>query len=523
MARRWQDPQSASELGRLDPEAIARVRAEAWPDPVNAEELHDALLWLGCLTEAEAQAGAGLDGLAGGAGAATSASTRLEAPRTALWIPAERLAQFPRAVAAGAAWSLPMRRRRTSPERHWAPEQALVEILRGRLEGLGPVTTTALATPLGLERRRARRRAGGSGGRRARLARALFARSRMTSNGATAACSRASIIPPSGGCARKSSRSPRAISCASCSPGSMWPRTRAWKDPTRCRSRWPRWKAFEAPARAWETEILPARLSATKPSWLDAQCLAGRTAWARLTPPPGDGARSERRRCARRRLRCWIAARRRCGWRSRPRPMRRSPVRAPAPRCDCLAAQGALFFDELAEAAHLLRPEAEQALAELAALGLATFGQFCRAARAAGSLQPAPAARRRPAARPGAAVRHGKRRPLGSGPPRPLRPGRRAGENGGGRACRAHAAAALRRRVLSPARPRGFLAAAVARRVAGAAPAGGARRNSRRALRRRFFRRAICAARSGRACCARCAGSRPRINGCRCRRPTRSI
>jgi ATP-dependent Lhr-like helicase len=37
MARRWHDPQSASELGRLDPEAITRVREEAWPDPVNAE------------------------------------------------------------------------------------------------------------------------------------------------------------------------------------------------------------------------------------------------------------------------------------------------------------------------------------------------------------------------------------------------------------------------------------------------------------------------------------------------------
>ena len=33
----------------------------------------------------------------------------------------------------------------------WSQEQALVEILRGRLEGLGPVTQTALAAPLGLE------------------------------------------------------------------------------------------------------------------------------------------------------------------------------------------------------------------------------------------------------------------------------------------------------------------------------------------------------------------------------------
>ena len=56
MARRWRDPESASDLGRLDPEAIAKVQSEAWPDPINAEELHDALLWLGSLTEAEARA-----------------------------------------------------------------------------------------------------------------------------------------------------------------------------------------------------------------------------------------------------------------------------------------------------------------------------------------------------------------------------------------------------------------------------------------------------------------------------------
>ena len=31
------------------------MRTEAWPDPVNAEELHDALLWLGCLSAEEAQ------------------------------------------------------------------------------------------------------------------------------------------------------------------------------------------------------------------------------------------------------------------------------------------------------------------------------------------------------------------------------------------------------------------------------------------------------------------------------------
>src|SRR5262249_4605355 len=49
MSRRWLSPETASDLGRLDPEAIARVRGEAWPDATNADELHDALVWLGFL------------------------------------------------------------------------------------------------------------------------------------------------------------------------------------------------------------------------------------------------------------------------------------------------------------------------------------------------------------------------------------------------------------------------------------------------------------------------------------------
>ena len=32
MSRRWLDPDSADEIGRLDAAAIARVREEAWPD-----------------------------------------------------------------------------------------------------------------------------------------------------------------------------------------------------------------------------------------------------------------------------------------------------------------------------------------------------------------------------------------------------------------------------------------------------------------------------------------------------------
>src|SRR5262249_8139499 len=56
MGRPWLSPESAADLGRLDADAIARVREEAWPDPTNADELHDGLVWLGFLTTDEVAA-----------------------------------------------------------------------------------------------------------------------------------------------------------------------------------------------------------------------------------------------------------------------------------------------------------------------------------------------------------------------------------------------------------------------------------------------------------------------------------
>src|SRR5437764_9707599 len=53
--RRWLDPETASDLGALDADAIVRVRAEAWPDAETPDELHDALLTLGFITLAEGE------------------------------------------------------------------------------------------------------------------------------------------------------------------------------------------------------------------------------------------------------------------------------------------------------------------------------------------------------------------------------------------------------------------------------------------------------------------------------------
>ncbi|MEP7044717.1 MAG: DEAD/DEAH box helicase [Dokdonella sp.] len=55
-SRRWSDVESADDLGRLDADAIAAVREEAWPEARTSDELHAALLGVAFITDAEARA-----------------------------------------------------------------------------------------------------------------------------------------------------------------------------------------------------------------------------------------------------------------------------------------------------------------------------------------------------------------------------------------------------------------------------------------------------------------------------------
>jgi ATP-dependent Lhr-like helicase len=375
MGRRWRDPQGASDLGRLDPEAIAKVQSEAWPDPINAEELHDALLWLGCLTEAEARAAPGwsewLDALA-----REKRVALLKAPQAGLWIPAERLPQF------HGLWPQAQLEPEIAPPAEqtgetWSPDKALVEILRGRLEGLGPVTPTALAAPLGLEP--------------GAIAAALAA---LESDGAILKGRFFPSLNDKQWCDRRLLARIHHYTVR---------RLRSEIEPVAARDflrflfAWQHvaeetrlegpdalpvilsaLEGFEAPARAWETEILPARLKGYQASWLDAQCLAGRTSWARLTPPAATGAGRSRHVSAVGATPIALIERRRA-----PLWMALAPLSGAAPMSgraqaalDALSVRGALFFDELAEATRLLRPQLEEALGELAALGLAASDSF---------------------------------------------------------------------------------------------------------------------------------------------------
>jgi ATP-dependent Lhr-like helicase len=53
-SRRGLDARLSDSIGALDPLAVERVRQEVWPQPESMEEVHDALLWMGFVTDVEA-------------------------------------------------------------------------------------------------------------------------------------------------------------------------------------------------------------------------------------------------------------------------------------------------------------------------------------------------------------------------------------------------------------------------------------------------------------------------------------
>ena len=449
--RRWLDPASAADLGRLDPDAIARVREEAWPDTDTADALHDALVVLGFLTEREMRAvlrlpdppagamrgGAGLpwraapdDGAAapreeGTAPAQAEPLASLVRERragrlagtggaSALWVAAERVLDL-RAARPDGALALDPAPGTAPPA---SPEEALRELVRGRLGGLGPVTASALATDLGVD----------TGPVRAALA-ALESEGfvlRGDFTGATAAPR--SAVPTHTAPALPNTPGPPAAPTARASlPASTTSATSGGEpdgpspEPEWCERRllarihrytlarlrreidpvepadymrflfaWhglddrregaagllavlEQLEGFEAPAATWEDSILPARLRGYDPSWLDTLCLTGRVVWLRRTGPPAApraGATTATRIA-------FIDRRHLAAWRPAgtddedPDAMAAMSSRARRIR-ELLRIEGAQFFDDLTARSGLLATQVEDGLAELVAGGHVT-------------------------------------------------------------------------------------------------------------------------------------------------------
>ena len=453
--RRASEPSAAGALGALDADAIARVTDEAWPDPRDADELHDALVVAGFFTAAEAALDpswpAWLEALAGAGRVTLVAGAALP---DAIWAPAERLPEIfalSGALAMNPAIAPPAARAAQS----WTRDAAIVELLRGRVAVLGPVDEAGLGAPLGLTAAESRA--------------ALLA---LESEGVVL---RGAFTPGSRGeewCDRRLlARIHRATlnrlraEIEPIAPAQYMRFLCAWQHatpetqlagPDGLRAVLAQLDGFELAADAWERHVLPLRVKDYDRSLLDMLCFSGEVAWSRLSAPargpvfPGATPRPIRATpialCLREHMAAWQAVAPRTGAEG---DSARSAIAAAT--LDVLTTRGASFVHEIASVLGRTAEEIQSALAELVASGTVTSDGF---GRAAGDDCPSVVAAAAPDGVPptlAAARRRDGGRAMGAGPAgRRLRDGSR----GGGRAVRRRAAAALRGRVPAAARAR---------------------------------------------------------------------
>ncbi|MHB8535957.1 MAG: DEAD/DEAH box helicase [Sulfuricaulis sp.] len=407
MSRRWLDPVEAADFGKLDAAAIGRVREEAWPTVENADELHDALMLLGALPQASGER-SHWENHFRTLVAARRASCLIVPHGPSLWVAAEQLPPL-RAIYPDAAPEPALEAPAEFNARAWKAEEALTELVRGQLQGLGPVTAIQLAQQLGVT----------PGAIDAALAalegEGFVLRGQFTpcNNSADDNASR----PRSQSTSREREREAKSVPAES--NNVEWcerrllarihrytlSRLRAEIEPLsaadflRFLFRWhglgaeplpegpsalaaivEQLEGFEASASGWEADILPLRTHHYDPEWLDGLCLSGRVLWARLTPPKPVAGKDRTSGGPVRSTPIALLTRRHGAlWRQL---MSRRPADVPrlSPRAqsvaDYLRTHGASFFDDIVGGTGLLKTQAEEALGELVGVGLIHADSF---------------------------------------------------------------------------------------------------------------------------------------------------
>ena len=412
--RRASQPTDADDLGALDRSAIARVCAEAWPRAANPDELHDALLLMGVMTDNDVQHAISEATAAAPNAAAVHAGpdfeqtqiVELSTPQDWLeqlvaekragrlttspvfWVAAERLPMV-NAVYPDCAVLPVLIPPASALKETWDHESAVRELVRGRLEVIGPVTADALAEFLHLPREE--------------IDVALIAletegfvlRGRFHPNPQPGPASSPKEIE---WCDRRLLARIHRLTInrlrAEIQPVSL-------ADFQRFLLAWQRADAdhqvegltgleavlefldgYQLPAAAWEPEVLALRVKRYTPEWLDQLCFSGRIGWGRLTPPPRHNGRpfapvrsSPVSIFVRDNLPHWLAL----SAVVEPGPGGIDAVEYSADTARVLETfkqRGALFFGELVKQTGLLPSRIEQALAELTAHGLVSADSF---------------------------------------------------------------------------------------------------------------------------------------------------
>ena len=139
-------------------------------------------------------------------------------------------------------------------------------------------------------------------------------------------------------------------------------------------------EGFESPAGAWETEVIPARVTEYEPQWLDDHCRAGRFVWTRLAARGGTRSDEAPARGASpvRSTPIVLLGRRNVPlWSMFADQSDQAALTSKAQAvADFIRGHGASFFDEISENVGMLPSEVEEALSELVAVGLVNSDSF---------------------------------------------------------------------------------------------------------------------------------------------------
>ena len=344
------DPKDAADLGRLDPEAIARVKAEAWPEIGNHDELHDALVVYGFLTAPELEPW-------------KAQLERLKEERRVifhdrLWLAVERSEEFERGKG--------------------GDTEALAEILRSRLELVGPVTETSLTVGLDLP----------AGEIRAALllleTQGSIMRGRFTGSRDDEWCERRLLLR-----IHRYTRDRKRSEIQAVPPAQLmrflfrWQRLAMEHHDDRREGEagllavLQQLEGCAVPASAWERDILPLRVRGYLPHGLDKLCSAGRIAWYRaaeasiseLAPATAPVRSTPITLVEREALAHWQ--------RRIAEPVSPDNLSPRAQKTlESLRQHGASFFDDLVHDTGLLRTDIEQGLGELVSRGLVSSDSF---------------------------------------------------------------------------------------------------------------------------------------------------
>ncbi|MGA2511590.1 MAG: DEAD/DEAH box helicase [Candidatus Acidiferrales bacterium] len=378
-----------SEIGRLDPTAIEEVRADAWPDVRDAEELHDAMLTLGALPMDAGDRGSPLARrLQDSISAWQMYFEELDAARRAsrasmdgahFWVAAERAKQFTQIYPiAHFGQALP-----EVGEGARSRDDALCAMVTGWMAHSGPVTASELAYVLHIEPaeiKKALLRLEASGS----VLRGKFTEVAIDE---TEWCDRrllARIHRITVGTLRKQIEPVNPaqfmrwlLRWQHVAPGTQALGERGTLEILQ------QMQGFEAPASAWERHILVRRVANYDPKVLDHLSLTGAVGWGRLSPHPAtlESAAPERRRVVPtsvapitffvREDADWMISRRETGEKEK-RGL--SPTAIDV--MESLRHRGASFFTDIVRATGRLKAEVETALWELVAAGLLTADGF---------------------------------------------------------------------------------------------------------------------------------------------------